>query len=158
MKKPVIVIGLGNTLMSDEGVGVRVVQRLSDFANEFPLVDFVDAGTAGLSILHLISGKDKAVFIDCAKMGEKPGTIRKFTPKDIQSTKVLAHQSLHEADLIKIIDLAKQLDQCPADIIIFGIEPQSVKPGCELSKTLAGKLDKYVNTICKELLRLCTGK
>jgi hypothetical protein len=46
MKKPVIVIGLGNTLMSDEGVGVRVVQRLSDFANEFPLVDFVDAGTA----------------------------------------------------------------------------------------------------------------
>jgi hydrogenase maturation protease len=151
MKKAVIVIGLGNTLMSDEGVGVRVVQRLSDFAGRFPSVDFVDAGTGGMSILHLIKGKDKAIFIDCARMGEGPGNIRKFTPQELKSTKVLSHQSLHEADLIKIIDLAKQLGQCPAEIIIFGVEPQSVEPGCELSKLLADRLDEYVTMIRKEL-------
>ena len=83
MKKTVIVIGLGNTLMSDEGVGVRVLQQLFDFAGRFPRVDFVDAGTAGVSILHLIRGKDKAIFIDCAKMGDEPGVIRKFTPQEI---------------------------------------------------------------------------
>ena len=88
--------------MSDEGVGVRVVERLLDFAGEFPSVDFVDAGTGGMSILHLIQDKDKAIFIDCAKMGEEPGVIRKFTPQEIKSTKVLAHQSLHEIDIIKI--------------------------------------------------------
>jgi hydrogenase maturation protease len=154
MRKAVIVIGLGNTLMSDEGVGVQVIQRLSDSADEFPQVDFVDAGTGGMSILHLIRGKDKAIFIDCAKMGEKPGTIKKFTPQEIKSTKVLAHQSLHEADLIKIIDLAGQLGQCPAEITIFGIEPKDVKPICELSKTLADKLDGYVAVIRKELLKI----
>lgn len=157
MKKAVIVIGLGNTLMSDEGVGVRVVQRLLDFAGEFPLVDFVDAGTGGMSILHLIRGKDKAIFIDCAKMGEKPGSIRKFTPQEIQSTKVLVHQSLHEADLIKIIDVAGQLDQCPAEIIIFGIEPHDIKPDCELSKILVGKLDGYVTMVRKELLKIISS-
>ena len=151
MKKAVIVIGLGNTLMSDEGVGVRVVQRLLDFAGRFPLVDFVDAGTGGMSILHLIRGRDKAIFIDCAKMGEEPGVIRKFTPQELKSTKVLTHQSLHEADLIKVIDLARQLGQCPAEIIIFGIEPQAVKPGYELSKTLADRFDEYVTMIRKEL-------
>jgi hydrogenase maturation protease len=151
MKKAVIVIGLGNTLMSDEGVGVRVVQRLLDFAGRFPLVDFIDAGTGGMSILHLIRGKDKAIFIDCARMGEKPGVIRKFTPQEIKSTRVLAHQSLHEADLIKVIDLAGQLGQCPARIVIFGIEPALIEPGTGLSETLAGKIEHYVCVVCREI-------
>jgi hydrogenase maturation protease len=157
MKKAVIVIGLGNMLMSDEGVGVRVVQRLLDFAGRFPSVDFAEAGTGGMSIMHLIRGKDKAIFIDCAKMGEEPGVIRKFTPQEIKSTKVLAHQSLHEADLIKVIDLAGQLGQCPAEIVIFGIEPQVIKPGCELSKILTDKLDEYVTIIRKELSKIISG-
>jgi len=151
MKKPGIVIGLGNTLMSDEGAGVRVVQRLLDFACRFPLVDFVDAGTGGMSILHLITGKDKAIFIDCARMGEKPGVIRKFTPQEIKSTKGLSHQSLHETDLIKVIDLAEQLGQCPAQIVIFGIEPEVVEPGIGLSETLASKIGHYVSVVCREL-------
>jgi hydrogenase maturation protease len=151
MKKPVVVIGLGNPLMSDEGAGVRVVQRLLDSADRFPSVDFADAGTGGMSILHLIRGRDKAIFIDCARMGEEPGTIRKFTPQEIKSTKALAHQSLHEADLIRIIDLAGQLGQCPAEIVIFGIEPEVVGSGIELSETLASKFEHYVSIVCREL-------
>jgi hydrogenase maturation protease len=154
MKKAVIVIGLGNTLMSDEGIGVRVVQRLLDFAGRFPLVDFVDAGTGGMSILHLIRDKDKAIFIDCARMGKKPGDIKKFTPREIKSIKVLAHQSLHEADFIKIINMADKLGQCPAEIIIFGIEPQSVTPGRELSKILDDRIDEYATAVRNELSKM----
>ncbi|MBN1393323.1 MAG: HyaD/HybD family hydrogenase maturation endopeptidase [Sedimentisphaerales bacterium] len=151
MKKAVIVIGLGNTLMSDEGIGVRVVQRLSDFADRFSQVDFADAGTGGMSILHLIEGRDKVIFIDCAKMGEEPGVIKKFTPREIKSNKALSHQSLHEFDLIKIINMSDKLGRSPAEIVIFGIEPDTVKPGCELSKILADRIDEYVAVICKEL-------
>jgi len=131
---------------------VRVVERLLDLAGRFPLVDLVDAGTAGMSILHLITDKDKAIFIDCARMGEKPGAIRKFTPQEIKSAKVLAHRSLHEADLIKVIDLAGQLGQCPAEMVIFGIEPEVVEPGAGLSETLAGKVEHYVSVVCQELV------
>jgi hydrogenase maturation protease len=104
-----------------------------------------------MSILHLIRGKDKAIFIDCAKMGDEPGNIRKFTSQEIKSTKVLAHQSLHEFDLIKIINMAYKLGQCPAEIIIFGIEPKSVEPGRELSKVLTDRFDEYVIMIRREL-------
>jgi hydrogenase maturation protease len=151
MKKAVIVIGLGNTLMSDEGIGVRVVQTLLDSADKFPQVDFADAGTGGMSILHLIEGRDKAIFIDCARMGEEAGVIKRFTPREIKSNKVLSHQSLHEVDLIKIINMSDKLGRSPAEIVIFGIEPYAVKPGCELSKTLADRLDEYIKVICKEL-------
>jgi hydrogenase maturation protease len=122
-----------------------------DFAGRFPSVVFAEAGTGGMSILHLIKDKDKAIFIDCARMGDGPGSIRKFTPQEIKDTKVLAHQSLHEFDLIKIINMAYKLGQCPAEVIIFGIEPQSVKPGCELSKILTDRFDEYVTMIRREL-------
>jgi hydrogenase maturation protease len=151
MKKPVVVIGLGNLLMSDEGIGVHLVQQLCLSADEFPAVDFIDAGTGGLAILHHIQGRSKAIVIDCAYMQEPPGTVKKFTPCEVVSTKTITNLSLHEADLLGIIELARQLGQCPDEIIIFGIEPQVVEPGCELSKILADKFDEYVTMIRKEL-------
>jgi redox-sensing transcriptional repressor len=61
------------------------------------------------------------------------------------------------ADLIKVIDLARQLGKCPAEIIIFGIEPQVVKPGCELSKILTNRFDEYVTMIRKELSKIISS-
>ncbi len=151
MKKPVVVLGLGNPLMADEGIGVYLIERLMGFASEHPAVDFVDAGTGGLSILYLIEGRRKAVLIDCAFMDEPPGTIRRFTPDQVRSTKVLAHQSLHEADLMRIIALARELDQAPDEIIIFGIQPERVEPGLGLSRTLMERIDEYVSTVLQEV-------
>ncbi len=112
------------------------VERLCESAAEYPAVDFLDAGTGGLSVLHHIEGRRKAIFIDCAFMDEEPGTIRRFTPEEVRSTKVLAHQSLHEADLLRIIEMARQLGQAPDEIVIFGIQPQRVELGMGLSPTL----------------------
>jgi hydrogenase maturation protease len=151
MKRPVVVIGLGNLLMSDEGVGVHLAQRFSDLSREYSSVEFIDAGTGGVSILHFLEGRQKAVFIDCAIMGEPPGVIRRFTPEQVESRKALTGRSLHEADLLKTIDMAKQLGQCPAEITIFGIEPENVGPGTELSGMLNEKLGCYISVISKEL-------
>ncbi|MHC4466749.1 MAG: hydrogenase maturation protease [Planctomycetota bacterium] len=113
MKKETIVLGLGNPLMSDEGIGVYIINEFLKQKDKFPLVDFIDAGTAGLSVIHLLAGRKKAVFIDCAYMETLPGKIKRFTPEDVKSVKSLLHHSLHEADLLKIIECAKQLNQCP---------------------------------------------
>ncbi len=151
MRKPVVVLGLGNPLMADEGIGVYLVERLLESADQYPTVDFIDAGTGGLSILYLIEERRKAIVIDCAFMDESPGTIRRFTPDQVQSVKVLAHQSLHEADLMQIIALARQLGQAPGEIVIFGIQPQRVEPGTGLSRTLMERIDEYISTILHEL-------
>jgi hydrogenase maturation protease len=150
-KRPVVVLGLGNPLMGDEGIGVYLVEQLAKFAAEYPSVDFLDAGTGGLAVLHYIEGRRKAVMIDCAFMDEEPGVIRRFTPDQVRSRKVLAHQSLHEADLMRILDVARQLGQAPEQVILFGIQPQRVEFSLELSRTLVEKMDEYIALILHDL-------
>jgi hydrogenase maturation protease len=149
--KPVVVIGLGNPLMSDEGVGVHVIRELSARAGEFPGIEFLDAGTSGMVALHAMAGRRKAVFVDCARMGGSPGTIRRFRPDDVASRKVLSGLSLHEGDLMSIIELSRRIGECPADVVIFGVEPECFDPVQELSPALASRLAAYVEQIVSEL-------
>jgi hydrogenase maturation protease len=151
MEKEIAVLGLGNPLMSDEGIGVHIINELLKQKDKFQNAEFIDAGTAGLSLIHLLAGRNKAVFIDCAYMKTEPGTIKRFTPEDVKSVKSLLHHSLHEADLLKIIDLARQLEQCPPQVVILGIEPQTITPGRTLSQTLHDNMSSYINTITAEL-------
>jgi hydrogenase maturation protease len=147
----VVVIGLGNPLLSDEGIGVHLIHKLSEHQDKFPSVEFIDAGTGGMNVLHLIANRKKAVIIDCVKMGKKPGTIKQFEPADVQTTKKMTHFSLHEADILRIIELSRQLGECPDQIVIFGIEPESLEISQNLSKTLSRGLDTYSAEIRKEL-------
>ncbi len=149
--KPVVALGLGNPLMADEGIGVRLVVQLSRSAAEHPDVEFIDAGTGGLAVLHHIEGRRKAIFIDCAYMGEEPGAIRRFTPQEVCSSKVLAHQSLHEADLLRILDMSRQLGQAPDQVVIFGIQPRRIEPSLDLSSVLENRIDEYLAMLLQEL-------
>ncbi|RKY06397.1 MAG: hydrogenase [Planctomycetota bacterium] len=156
MKKKTIVLGLGNPLMGDEGIGIKLIEMLQSASGDFPEADFVDAGTGGMSLLHLIAGRAKAVIIDCAYMGAEPGTIKQFTPDEVKTVKQLTHLSLHEVDIIKVIDLARQLGECPEEIIFFGIEPAAVTRQMELSDILTDRLAQYAETIKTQLRRnLC---
>jgi len=84
-------------------------------------------------------------------MGEAPGAIRRFTPEEAHSTKVLAHQSLHEADLLRVIDMARDLGQAPDEIVIFGIQPERIEFAMGLSPVLMGRVDEYLTMILREL-------
>jgi hydrogenase maturation protease len=151
MNKETIVLGLGNPLMGDEGIGIKLIEMLQSAWRDFPEADFVDAGTGGMSLLHLISGRTKAIIIDCAYMGTEPGTIKQFTPDEVKTVKQLTHLSLHEVDIIKVIELARQLGECPEKIIIFGIEPETVTQQMELSENLTGRLAQYIETVKTQL-------
>ncbi len=76
-----VVIDLGNPLMSDEGIGNRLLAELTERSHrkEFANILFLDLGTSGAKVLHAIAQKRKAIFLDCAFMGERPGAIRKFS-------------------------------------------------------------------------------
>ncbi len=156
--KPTVVLGLGNPLMADEGIGVYLIERLASSADKYPDVDIIDAGTGGLSILHHVEGRRKAIIIDCAFMGEPPGAMKRFTPEEVRSVKVLAHHSLHEADLVRVLMMAQQLGQAPEQVVIFGIEPERVQPGRGLSPTLMDRIDEYQSVILSELLGVSQGE
>ena len=151
-RKPVIVLGLGNTLMRDEGVGIRIVQKLeASNSAAFPNVEFADYGTAGMRVLHGIANRRKAVIVDCARMGCPPGAIRRFTPENVRSIKRMPGFSLHEGDLLNVLSLSRQLGETPEEVVIFGIEPKEVSPGDTLSNTVKTNIEKYLDTIRDEL-------
>jgi len=149
--KRAIVIGLGSPLMADEGVGTKLIELLQSRSVEFPLVEFVDAGTGGMNILHLISGRDKAVIIDCALMSAPPGSIKRFTLDDIKTKKTLTRRSLHEVDIIKVVELSKNLGRTPDEIVFFGIEPETIEQRMSLSESIQKNLPIYIETILEEL-------
>ena len=151
MRRPIVVLGLGNPLMGDEGVGVVLVQEFAQVAADYPSVDFVDAGTGGLSILHQMDGRAKAVLVDCALMGEVPGTIRRFVLDEVASVKPLSGLSVHEGDVLKIVEMARALGQCPGEIVFLAIEPQAVAPGSTFSGPLRRGWPKYKRQISAEL-------
>ncbi len=139
--------------MTDEGIGVYLVNELAKLASPseaLSRIQFEDLGTSGLAVLHNIAGKHKAVIIDCALMGEPPGTIRRFTPDEV-SPNAKRRFSLHEGDLFSVLELSQHLDEAPAEIILFGIEPYEVVTGRTLSEILASRVPEYLKLVAAEL-------
>lgn len=152
--KPTLVICLGNPLMRDEGVGIRLARELGACLADNPDVEVMDLGMGGLSVMHAMSGRERVVFVDCAVMGQSPGSIRRFTPDQVRSTKVRMRYSLHEGDLLNTIELSRRLGECPDDIVIFGIEPRDIADGEGLGPELEHNIQKYVDTILEEFVKI----
>jgi hydrogenase maturation protease len=143
--------------MGDEGIGVEVVRRLEKDYGPAGKVEFLDGGTGGVTLIHAMSNRRKGVFIDCARMSGPPGTIRRFEMKDVESVKSLPEMSLHEADLIEILQLADQLGKSPDRVVVYGIEPESVEPGQGLSGELESRLPAYARKIAEEFTTKLRG-
>jgi hydrogenase maturation protease len=151
---PIVVIGFGNRLLADEAVGIVLLEALARQANEFPNVDFLELGTGGLAVLHALAGRQKAIILDCARMSAAPGTMRRFTPEMVRAGAVSMRLSLHEGGLLEQIDLARRVEACPENLVIFGIQPATIAPGEKLSPVLQARLPEYLDVIGGELCGL----
>jgi hydrogenase maturation protease len=146
-----VLIALGNPLLSDEGVGVHILQEIEKRVPEPRPFDLLDSGNSSMRVLHSLKGCKKAVFVDCALMGAKPGEMKRFTPEEVSSIKNLQGFSLHEGDLLKTLELAKMLGDLPDEVVIFGIQPASLEQGENLSSALEVNFKTHVELILKEL-------
>jgi len=151
LAKEIVIIGVGNTLMRDEGVGVRVIERLRTRQKLPANVEVLDCGMTGIAVVHAIAGRRQAIFVDCAQMGNEPGTIKRFTPAEVASVKYMPGLSQHEGDLIQVITLSENLGEAPEDIIIYGIEPGSIEPGESLTALLQKQLPNYCELVEAEV-------
>ena len=149
--KPILIICLGNPLMRDEGIGIRLAEELQAHLLDNPDVEVLDLGTGGLSIMHAIIGRKKVIFVDCAIMGETVGSIHRFTPEQVRSTRTRMRYSLHEGDLLNTLELSRSMGECPDDIVIFGIEPKEIADGEGLTSELQSNIPKYVQVVLSEL-------
>lgn len=152
--KPILIICLGNPLMRDEGIGIRLATELSVHLTDNPDIEVLDLGTGGISVIHAIAGRKKVVFVDCAIMEKSPGCMYRFTPEQANSKKVQMRYSLHEGDLFNSIELSRNLGECPDNIIIFGIEPKEITHGEGLTSELENNIQQYIQIIMEESNRI----
>jgi len=142
--KPVLILGVGNLLLKDEGVGIHFVQQLQKKSLP-PDVEVLDGGTRGLDLLMLMEGRRLVVVVDCARLGEAPGTVRVFGPKDIVPETNRGF-SVHGLNLASALEFGERLGKLP-DIFIVGVEPESIQIEIGLSDVVRRALPVIERTV-----------
>ncbi|MFO8051900.1 MAG: hydrogenase maturation protease [Thermoplasmatota archaeon] len=145
-----LVVGVGNDIMGDDGIGPAVIRELEASDRLPPYVDLLDEGAGGMRIIHDIEGYDRVLIIDSADFGGDPGDWKLFRPEDVSTRKKITGRSLHEMDLIKTLELAKLVGNAPEDIWIMAVQPKRVALGKPLSDEIKKRMGEYVEVILKK--------
>jgi len=146
--KHTLVVGIGNILMRDEGVGVRVIEAMRDLPMPAD-IELLDGGTSGVDLVDEVADRTKVIVIDAVKTDGKPGTAFRFGPADLlRDTE--GTLSLHEFGLLDTLMTAEHLGCAPKEVVIFGIQPKEVSVGLELSAEVAEALPKVIELVLAE--------
>jgi hydrogenase maturation protease len=144
--KPVLIIGVGNLLRTDDGVGVHAINLLNDSGKLPEYVEAVDAGTCTLDLPALIMGRKRVILIDALESDGEPGTIYKL-PASYLSGSGENRCSLHKAGVVSAIRSIRMVDECP-DVEVIGIVPQDVFTlGTEPTPMVKAALQKVVELV-----------
>ena len=160
--KPILVLGIGNILLRDEGAGVHVVRELTaraerDHAVLPDDVELYDGGTFGIDLLDTLANRRKVIVIDAVRADAAPGTVLRFTAADLAQREE-ADLSLHQVGLCETLAMARQLGCAPEEVVIFGIVPATLESGLELSPQVAAVMPKVVELVLAELDNRKKGK
>lgn len=148
-QQDLLILGVGNPIMGDDGAGIRAVELLS--ARDLPAnVRVMEAGTPGWGLASWLEGFSSVILVDAVQMGLPPGTWRRFRPEDVQVLLQDQAFSLHEPDLACGLALADALDVLPENLVIYGIEPEQTLPGSALSPEIIANLQPMVDKIIEE--------
>ncbi len=122
------IIGIGNPLMADDGAGIAVLNRLKDRKADLPEdMDFIEMGTGGINLVHVLADYDKVVIIDAAEFGGQPAEVRCFRPDEVHTLKTQGY-SLHDWDLFTTLDISKKMGELPEDIWIVSVQMIDTSP------------------------------
>lgn len=146
----IVVMGLGNTLQQDDGVGVAAVQALLGRSEHWLHAELVDGGTLGLTLLGYVEDATHLLLLDSVRTGAAPGTPVRIEGGDIPlrlSTKL----SPHQAGVVDLLAAAQLRGRLPGEIVVLGIEPAEIGWGTELTPAVAKQLDTLVAAACRQL-------
>lgn len=146
---PLLILGVGNILLSDEGVGVRIIEAMKEVTLP-DNVELLDGGTGALDLLDVMANRDKVIIIDAVKGGGEPGAVYRFGPEDIRMQRQ-CFTSVHQVSLLDTLSMARLAGCSPSDIVIFGIEPRRVDWGLELSPKVAAAVPRVIELVLNEL-------
>jgi hydrogenase maturation protease len=153
--KRIVVLGVGNLLLSDEGVGVHVANKLMDMALP-PSVQVVEGGTDGFRLMNVVVETDRLIVVDSVKGGATPGSIYRFDIEDAPSSPDVYKTSVHQIGILEVIHLSGLVGETPETTII-GVEPKSLDMSMELSPEVEAKIPRVIELVLEEIERPFTN-
>ncbi len=147
----IMILGVGNKLLTDEGFGIHVIEKLMKEYEFSQNVSVMDGGVLGIYLLGFISEADKLIVIDVIRNNGKPGTMYRIENDDIPD-RVRAKNSLHQVDFLETMTLCKYgLDKAP-ETVILGVEPLDIQTySVELTSPVKDKIDDIIEKVLKEV-------
>jgi len=152
---PVLVLGVGNILLSDEGAGIRVIEELQ----RQPLpdgVEVVDGATRAMELVEIIRGRTKVIIVDAVAGSAEPGAIFRFGPAQLAELKEMS-VSVHDIGVHQAISLLRLIGELPGDITFYGIQPGSLALHEGLTPRVASAAEKIVGLVLDDLKKLTKG-
>ena len=154
MNSKIVVIGIGNLLLMDEGIGVHTINELEK--HDLPeSIEMYDGGTGGFKLIDLMHGAARVIFIDAVETGKIPGSVTIFSTEEVHSIYNKKKYSLHDTDLMEIIKMTEMLDNPPM-IEIVGIQPKTINYGTTISKELTDSMPNIINIVLRKIEEVCT--
>ena len=124
-----LILGIGNTLLSDEGAGIHALEYLRRRHPAIPGVHYLDGGTLSFTLALEIEAAEKLIVIDAAQLGASPGTVRCMTGSAMDRFLGSGRRSVHEVGLLDLMDIARLTDSFPVHRALIGIQPETTAWG-----------------------------
>ena len=137
---PIVVLGVGNILLTDEGFGVHVVNQLREDYVFNPPITILDGGTMGMELLTYMRGMTKLLLVDAINGGDAPGTVYEFPHEEMNSYFTEAI-SVHEVGMQDILRIRALQEDPLEDAVVIGVEPESLELGLTLSEATQAALE-----------------
>jgi len=141
-----LILGLGNTLLSDEAVGVAVIRQLED-DGDLANAQFIDGGTLSFTLAGPIADCPRLIVVDAAAMNTTPGTVRVFENEAMDRQLSGKGKSVHEVSLMDLMDMARLTDTLPFPRALVGIEPEKIDLGNNLTPSIAAAVPQAADLI-----------
>ena len=135
----ITLLGVGNILLTDEGLGVHVVNELRDAYTFSPEINIIDGGTMGMELLTYMRGMKKLLLVDAVNGGEQPGTVYEFPHQELEQY-FTDHISVHEVGMQDILRIRHIQEEPLEDAMVIGVEPESLEVGFEPSPVVQAAL------------------
>ncbi|MGI5922240.1 MAG: HyaD/HybD family hydrogenase maturation endopeptidase [Syntrophomonadaceae bacterium] len=148
--KPVI-LGLGNPLFQDEGLGIHMIHKLMN-ENITRRAELIDGGTDALALLGIVEEAEYLLIIDAVNADANPGSIRRFVGEEIPLC-LAAKISVHQIGFQEVLALARLRRNLPAHLVLLGVQPQSLGWGTELTETVAASLPRLTEMVYEQIDR-----
>ncbi len=148
-----LILGVGNYLLSDDGLNVHVLERLVQTERLPEDIEVVDGGTCGLDLMQFLEGVSNLIIVDAVNAGKEPGTIIRLSGDQVPAYLALKI-SPHDIGLPDLLATAKLRDLYPETVVVLGIQPESLAVSVDLSHSVASKVDTLVDMILEEAFAL----